>query len=135
MLERTIATPRKKRPKPRASPPQKKTTSQKKSGPAIHRKKEEEREKSASARPKSQNNKRKRSPNSSDKRKTSVKPIKQREQPVAVVRPPSRKRQILRFIFDILFYVVMVGIIIGTLVFSFSGDDNRSLFGYRFYNV
>lgn len=50
-------------------------------------------------------------------------------------RPPSTIKKIMRGLFNLIFYSVLLAILIGSTVFAFSKDPGKSYFGYRFYNV
>lgn len=77
--------------------------------------------------------KKKTAPSSKGKRTASA--TVRRKKVVKKIARPSKRKQVIQFLFDVLFYVAMVGIVVGTLIFLISGDDQRSLFGYRFYTV
>lgn len=50
-------------------------------------------------------------------------------------KPPSTSKKILALIWDILFYVFLVLIVVGAIFFNFNDSPDKSFFGYRFMTV
>ncbi|MCL2517177.1 MAG: hypothetical protein FWF15_01315 [Oscillospiraceae bacterium] len=38
-------------------------------------------------------------------------------------------------LFTVFFYIIIVAMIAGSTLFALSGNENKSIFGYRFYTV
>lgn len=52
-----------------------------------------------------------------------------------IEKPKKKWQKITSMLFDILYYLLIIGIILGSLLFVANKDSNKSFFGYRFYNV
>lgn len=42
---------------------------------------------------------------------------------------------VLGLVLNLFYYVFVIGLIIGSTMFAYSGNDKKSMFGYRYYNV
>jgi len=49
--------------------------------------------------------------------------------------PPSRGRRIAGVVFNIIFFLLCFALVAGSAVFAFSGNENKSYLGFRFFNV
>ncbi|OJG50761.1 signal peptidase I [Enterococcus haemoperoxidus] len=47
----------------------------------------------------------------------------------------SSKNRWLRNLLDLLFYIITLGLICMSILFAFSDDQNKTIFGYRIFNV
>ena len=50
-------------------------------------------------------------------------------------KPRSRRRRIASILFNIVFGLLCVTLVVGSLIFAFSDDQEKSYFGFRFFNV
>lgn len=50
-------------------------------------------------------------------------------------QPPSKKRSIGRLVFNCMFYILIFAILGGAVLFTVSGNTQKSYFGYRLYTV
>lgn len=51
--------------------------------------------------------------------------------------PPSESsgKKIFAFVYNLIFYVVTIGILVMSVLFAFTSKEDASIFGYRFYTV
>ena len=50
-------------------------------------------------------------------------------------KPPTRAKRIAAVAFNIVFFLLCFALVAGSAVFAFSGDENKSYLGLRFFNV
>ncbi|OEG09842.1 signal peptidase I [Enterococcus termitis] len=52
-----------------------------------------------------------------------------------IEQPKKKWKKGMSLLFDLLYYLLVIGIILGSILFVANKDSNKSFFGYRFYNV
>ncbi|MEI5994847.1 signal peptidase I [Candidatus Enterococcus mansonii] len=60
---------------------------------------------------------------------------KKRKRSAVHKKKRSLKKEWLKNLLDLLFYVVTLGLISMSVLFAFSGDQNKTIFGYRIFSV
>lgn len=60
---------------------------------------------------------------------------REKQRPVVEMYEPSGAKKVVSGIFNLLFYVVTIGLIVSALMFAFNGDEEKNIMGMQVFNV